>query len=138
MPSACGWRSEIRGDDEVWRPLGERIDFIDGDDICLDSLAARRVAQQVANAAGDPLLIQDPTLRNRLHERRYLRSRDEKRQRYTLRRTVAGARIEVLHPARSLVIEPSVDTTAPVLAFTRGSGLCPPTARRSCESSDRF
>lgn len=91
---ALGWRktdSEYDG----WRPQGDRIGWVDGDDLYLESVASYRVAQSQAQG-GEALAISERTLRKRLKEKGYLISTDEKRQTLTVRRTIEGVNRNVL------------------------------------------
>jgi hypothetical protein len=108
-PGTWGWRE--RGDDarSEWQPLGDRVGWLDGDDIYLDGSAAFAAAQSVGRDIGETLVITPHTLKRRLRERGLLASvdrRDETKERLEVRRTLQGSRRTVLHVlARSLGVE---------------------------------
>jgi len=100
-PEAWGWRLVIAGsgdfEREEWRPLGECVGWVDGEDLYLQPDAAYAAVQKQGRDSGDTLTVNATTLRKRLHERRLLKSTEQKRQVLTTRRTLAGQRREVLH-----------------------------------------
>jgi hypothetical protein len=108
-PGTWGWRE--RGDDarSGWQPLGDRVGWLDGDDIYLDGSAAFAAAQSVGRDIGETLVITPHTLKRRLRERGLLASvdrRDEAKERLEVRRTLQGSRRTVLHVlALSLGVE---------------------------------
>jgi hypothetical protein len=96
-PEAWGWR--FFGDE--WRPQGERVGWIDGEDLYLQPEAAYAAAQKQGQDAGDPLTVASRTLNKRLHERGLLLSIEAPH--LTVRRVLQGKRSRVLHlPAGSL------------------------------------
>lgn len=88
---AWGWR----GEDQWVAPMGQRVGWVDGDDLYLDSDAAYRAAQ----AAGEGLVVDVDALRQRLREAGLLASVDEGRTPtlLTVRKVVEGKRRRVLH-----------------------------------------
>jgi hypothetical protein len=90
---AWGWRQE-RGD---WRPMGDRVGWVDDDHLYLEPEAAYAAAQRVAGEGGDTLTVGTKTLHKRLHERGILASTSAGRDTLTVRRTLEGARRNVLH-----------------------------------------
>lgn len=101
-----GWKMvgpESRDEDGVsdagprYYPQGRRIGWIDGDDLYLQPDAAYSAAQKMATVNGSPLGIAPKTLAKRLHERRMLRSVEQSRNGYAVRRTIEGQRRPVLH-----------------------------------------
>lgn len=80
-----GWRDSY--------PRGARIGWLDGPDLLLDRDAAYRAVQQ----QGAGVLLSQGALWKRLAASGLLASRDEARERNTVRRTVNGQRVEVLH-----------------------------------------
>ena len=97
-PGAWGWRcsSSTSSLGEEWRPQGDRIGYIEDDDLYLVPQAAYRAAQNVGGE-GSGLAISAQTLNKRLSERGYLRSTDRNRDTLTVRRVLESARREVLH-----------------------------------------
>ena len=99
-PTAWGWRNETTlGQDGsstvVQRPQGDRIGWVDGDNVYLDPKAAFHVAEQMSIGGRPSATLR--TLKKRFFEGGLLASRDVTRGVYTIRRTVNGSRKEVLH-----------------------------------------
>jgi len=100
-PEAYGWRNSpptaasSHGDGLI--ALGDRIGWVDGEDLYLDPEAAFAVAQRVGKECGDQLTIASGTLRKRFKQRKLLASVDEKRGTITIRRTLQGTQRQVLH-----------------------------------------
>jgi hypothetical protein len=93
---ALGWR-KIGGEYADWRPQGDRIGWVTGDDLYLEPEAAYRLAQSQAQG-GEALTVGARTIRKRLKEKGLLLSIDEKRQTLTVRRTIEGVKDRsVLH-----------------------------------------
>lgn len=101
VPQAWGWRllSFGAGENEAaeWRSSGDRVGWIDQNDLYLDSEAAYTAAQKMAKEGGEPLPVGLQTLRKRLHERRLLLSTDPAREVLTVRRILEARRRDVLH-----------------------------------------
>jgi hypothetical protein len=89
--TSMGWRDQ--------KPLGERIGWIDRDDLFLDVNIAAGVAKKLGESTGAPLLLPGATLAKRLKDRGLLKSTDEGRGRNTVRRVIGGRRRAVLHLA---------------------------------------
>ena len=98
---AWGWRHEITGEDirerEKWRAQGERIGWIEGNDLYLNPTVALAIAQRLARDQGDALVVTTLTLHKRLYEKGYLVSIDKLRRTLTIRKTVEGKSLPVLH-----------------------------------------
>ncbi|MDQ3495941.1 MAG: hypothetical protein M3514_00215, partial [Actinomycetota bacterium] len=93
---ALGWRKTDSEYDD-WRPQGDRIGWVDGEDLYLESAASYRVVQSQAQG-GEALAVGERTLRKRLKEKEFLLSTDKKRQTLTVRRTIEGVKDRsVLH-----------------------------------------
>jgi Domain of unknown function (DUF927) len=100
-PPAWGWiLVEI-----FWRSRGQRIGWLDGDDLFINPDVAYSIATGMAGNSRDGLLISLETLKRSLREKKLLKTTDEKRERLTIRRTLEGARREVLHLAAGTLIE---------------------------------
>lgn len=99
-PEAWGWRLKTIGTGpnvrDEWQPQGDRIGWVDGDDLYLDPGASYRVVQQMA-VAGDGIAVTSRTLHKRLQERGLLASREAQRKKLTVRRMLDGVRRAVLH-----------------------------------------
>jgi hypothetical protein len=98
-PQACGWRpsSDPRAPGSAWEPRGERIGWIDGDNLYLDPEAAYGEVQRLGNTQGEPLAVSRDTLHRRLKERGLLASTDTKRKKILIRHVLERARHYVLH-----------------------------------------
>jgi len=81
----------------IIEPRGDRIGWIDAEDLYLNPAAAYRVADAVAGANGDHLGLTRRTLNKRLFERGLLASAERDRGKLTVRRTLEGSRRDVLH-----------------------------------------
>lgn len=92
---AWGWR--FSGDE--WRPQGERIGWVDGEDLYLQPEAAYSSAQKQGRDAGDSLTVTNRTLNKRLYERGLLISTEAPH--LTVRRVLQGKRARVLHLSAS-------------------------------------
>jgi hypothetical protein len=75
-PDAWGWAVDDRGGHLVDLPRGDRIGWVDGDDVYLDPAAAYTVARRQAAAASAALHTTEPTLRRRLREGGHLAGLD--------------------------------------------------------------
>jgi hypothetical protein len=78
------------------RPSGACVGWADGADLYLDPDASYREAQRMATE-GEKLSLTVRALGKRLHEKGYLLSTDDARERNTVRRTIGGRRAAVLH-----------------------------------------
>jgi hypothetical protein len=93
-----GWRRGLRG---TLEPKGERIGWVDGDQVYLDPDAAYAAVQRLGDEVGDRLGLTPQTLRRRLKEHGALASSESQRRMLTVRRTLDGSRREVLHLRRA-------------------------------------
>ncbi len=123
---ALGWR-QADGEYADWRPQGERIGWVGGDDLYIEPGASYRVAQSQAQG-GEALAVTEMTLRKRLKEKGYLTSTDEKRQTLTVRRTIGGVSHNVLRmhlsslfPDREEPDKPDTDGRTPSRNGNSGS-----------------
>ena len=80
-----------------WGPQGERVGWVEGDDLYLEPDASYAVVQRLARDGGAALAVAAQTLRKRLREKEHLASVDEARRRLTIRKTLDGRRRPVLH-----------------------------------------
>jgi len=99
--SACGWRCDAQGN---CVPLGDRIGWVDEENVYLEENAAFRVVQTAGRDVGEILAVSESTLRKRLHEKHLLASIDVKRQTLTVRRTLGGSSKSVLHFTRATIL----------------------------------
>jgi hypothetical protein len=114
-----GWREVVIGAGENerrdWQEKGTRVGWVDGDNLYLDLEAALTATQRVGQATGSTVAVGARTLAKRLHQRGYLRSVDTERDRLHVRRTLQGARRNVLHLSADSVVpkEPSQSSQPP-------------------------
>jgi Domain of unknown function (DUF3854)/Domain of unknown function (DUF927) len=102
-----GWREVARGEDEAWEPRGDRIGWLDDDDLYLEPEASLAVAQRLARDEGEPLAVTAPTLHRRLNERGYLVDTElDTRGTFTVRKVIDERRRAVLHLPSSRFSEP--------------------------------
>ena len=97
---SCGWRS----DNQNWKSQGDCIGWVDADDIYLEPASAYRVIQVMARDMNEPFATSPQVLKKRLSENGLLASIDAKRETLTVRRTIAGSSISVLHFSRSRLL----------------------------------
>jgi hypothetical protein len=107
-PHVWGWRWADSGG--PWHSQGERIGWVDGEDLYLDPSAAFRCAQQAATTDG--ISISARVLWKRMRERGLLASTDTARGRNVVRVTLQGARRKVVHLLAATVI-PSTKPAQP-------------------------
>ncbi len=106
-----GWRTRVshtKGEDhEVWQSHGDRVGWVVGDGLYLESDAAYKAAQSMLNS--DSIPIGAHTLWKRMAERGLLVTTEQRsRGTLTIRKMLGGFRRKVLHlkietfiPARS-------------------------------------
>ena len=116
-----GWQLVIVGtgnqEREDWQPRGERIGWLDADDLFLDPESSFAAVQKLARDQGTSVPIKQRTLWKRLAEQGHLVSRDQGRGTNTVRRTIGGRRLEVIHlKASTFAIE--TDQTSAATAQT--------------------
>jgi hypothetical protein len=95
-PAAWGWRRETLHDGPVWKPLGRRVGWLDGEHLYLEPEASYAAAQELARDQGEAQPVSARTLHRRLKERGLLASTDSTRGVLTVRRTLEGKRRNVL------------------------------------------
>jgi hypothetical protein len=91
---AWGWRLNAY---ETHEPMGDRVGWLDGEDLYLDPDAAYAAVQRLGQDIGDRIALTPQTLRKRLKERGILATCETQRRMLTVRRTLEGQRREVLH-----------------------------------------
>jgi hypothetical protein len=100
-PGGWGWRRVTVGtgdyEREEWRPLGERVGWVEEESLYLLPEAAYATVQKQGRDSGEPLTVTERTLRKRLHERGLLLSVEDSRPTLAVRRTLGGRRRGVLH-----------------------------------------
>ncbi len=91
-----GWAEGLAVGEPLWRPQGELIGWVVGDDVYLQPDAAYRAARQWADAAGSRLGVSERTLHRDLRDRGLLATTDGPH--LTVRRDLSGQRQRrVLH-----------------------------------------
>jgi hypothetical protein len=95
-PVRWGWAEGMAGGEPLWRPQGELIGWIDGDDLYLESSNAYKFARQHAEAEGQPLTTSKRMLHELLKERKLLASTGADGH-ITARRRLGGAQQTVVH-----------------------------------------
>ena len=104
-PESCGWRV----DNQNWKSQGDCIGWVHGEDIYLEPTAAYRVIQIMARDMNEPFATSPQTLKKRLSEKGMLASVEVKRQTLTVRRTIAGSTMSVLHFSRNTLLPDALD-----------------------------
>ena len=82
---------------------GDRVGWVNGQDLYLDPEAAYIAAQRLAQDGTEPLSISSETLRKRLHEKGKLVTTDSKRKRLTVRKKLDGGSRTVIHVSTDLL-----------------------------------
>ncbi|MEI6914775.1 MAG: DUF3854 domain-containing protein [Armatimonadota bacterium] len=110
-PQRWGWRRrESINSPDSWQPMGDRVGWIDGDNLFLDPSVSYRIVQRMARDMGETFPIASRTLRKRLFQQGLLLSVESCRGSYVVRRTLGGARRNVIHVNPSVVL-PGTDQT---------------------------
>ncbi len=104
-PGSCGWRQ----DNGAWSAHGDRIGWIDGENIYLDAKAAYRLVQAAGRDSGEVLAVGETTLKKRLREKNLLASTDEGRETLTIRKRIEGSCKDVLHLHRGVILPDEPD-----------------------------
>ena len=92
-PGAWGWRQHPGG---FPVPAGDRVGWLDGDDLYLEPHKTYQVVQKLAKDGGESISIGASALHKRLADRKLLVSTDRARERLTVRKQIDGARRPVL------------------------------------------
>jgi hypothetical protein len=100
-----GWREEQSGMEKVWKPQGERIGWIDGDDIYLIPDPTYKAVCAMGGNIGEGISISASSLWKRVKEKGWLASVDSKRGTNTIRRVFARMQANVLHFHAALFME---------------------------------
>ncbi|MGD1092678.1 MAG: DUF3854 domain-containing protein [Bryobacteraceae bacterium] len=104
-PESCGWHQE----NQTWKSQGDCIGWLDGEHIYLEPTSAYRVIQLMARDMNEPFATSEQTLKKRLFEKGLLASVEAKRETLTVRRTIAGSKISVLHFLRDTLLPEAAD-----------------------------
>src|SRR5262249_24134874 len=109
-PQRYGWKAEEFAAGATsgfrYKPQGPCVGWLAGGELYLEPEASFAVAQSLARDQGDALAVTPVTLRRRVTEQGLRGATDEGRGKLTGRRTLQGARREVLHVARRAAPSP--------------------------------
>ena len=94
--SAYGWSRMVTSTSGEWLPNGKCVGWVIDDEVFLNPDAAYREAKKL-DPDGFRLNVSLQMLGKHLCSRGFLQSRDEHRERYTIRKVIGGARSAVLH-----------------------------------------
>ena len=97
-PVRWGWAEGMSGGEPMWRPQGDLVGWVDGDDLYLESSIAYKLARQHAEAEGQPLTISKRMLHEQLKGRKLLASSGQNGH-VTARRRLGGTQQTVIHLA---------------------------------------
>jgi hypothetical protein len=102
-PQRWGWRPEEfytgDGTDVRHKPQGVRVGWLVEGEVYLEPDASFAAVQRLAREQNESFAVSANTLRRRLNEKGLLASTDSTRGKLTVRKTLQGARREVLHIA---------------------------------------
>jgi hypothetical protein len=118
---AWGWRMGNKGE---WEAQGDRIGWIDGDDVFLEPDASYSAANKMGGARGDGLSITARTLRKRMDEMNMV-VRPGDREELLTRKVLEGRTRSVLHLAAGVLSPESTIPTIPTgkaLGESKNSG----------------
>jgi hypothetical protein len=101
-----GWR---QFETDSWRPQGERVGWLAGDDLYLEPEASYAAAQRLAETGGELLPVSRRALHRRLNEENLLVGTEPKRGALTVRRVLDGQRRDVLHLRAGSLTAPQSD-----------------------------
>jgi hypothetical protein len=111
-PARWGWHTIGTGENERWVGAGRCVGWLAGSDLFLEPTASYAVAQEMGRGTGEPLVVSETTLRKRLHERGLLASVDVARETLTVRKTVHGREMPVLHLLAGALASPAAQPAA--------------------------
>jgi hypothetical protein len=107
-PVAWGWREVTVGTGGFqrtdWQPQGQCVGWIDGDNLYLEPEVAYAAVQRLAGEQGASLTVTQRTLFGQMNEQGLLLSRDDARDRLTVRKRLQGGMRAVLHVAAETVL----------------------------------
>jgi hypothetical protein len=130
-----GWTQHEIGAGEYkrteWHPHGDRVGWLDGDDLYLEPDVSVAVARRLAGETGDYLTVLPNTLHRLMRDRGLLVTIDKARGTLTVRRTMEGREQSVLHIRTEIVWglsgvekpDETDETGPPPAGFGWGEGL---------------
>jgi hypothetical protein len=92
-----GWQLIGSGEHERLVSKGKCIGWLDSASLYLEPTASYGTAQDVGRSTGEPLAVSEITIRKRLNEKGLLASTELSRGTLTVRRTICGELIPVIH-----------------------------------------
>jgi hypothetical protein len=92
-----GWRLFGSGEHERFVTQGKCVGWLDGANLYLEPTASFGAAQDLGRATGEPLVVGQSALKKRLKEKGLLASTDISRETLTVRRSIGGKSVPVLH-----------------------------------------
>jgi hypothetical protein len=93
-PSSWGWGKD---EQQRWTGRGERIGWVDGDDLYLNPHVAHAAVQKLGRETGNYLALSVGTINRRLKQRGFLKSIDVASETTTIRRVIEQRKQRVLH-----------------------------------------
>jgi hypothetical protein len=105
-PRQWGWQLIGTVPNERWAGAGMCIGWLDGANLYLEPTASFGLAQKIGQSTGEPLAVGEKTLRKRLEEKGLLASASPTRDSRTVRKTVQGRGIPVVHILASAITSP--------------------------------
>ncbi len=128
-PDRWGWVPSAGG--SSWIARGSRIGWIDGEGLFLEPTAAYAAAGRMAEATGEGLPVTPYVLQKRLADAGVIRTEsDGSSRRYTVRHSIGGRRLRVLHFVRG-PLSPRSGPSGPI-------GPSEPSANSADTEIDRF
>jgi hypothetical protein len=131
-PAAWGWREAGRSGaypQQAWEPQGERIGWLESEDLYLNPDAAYHIVKKLGDVGTDGIAIGSKTLNKRLHEHGLLKSTDKNHGTLTIQKTVNGKgsdakRQAVLHLHSNSILhtESPQSPQAPAASHDRSTG----------------
>lgn len=105
---AYGWQHHVIGIGEYmreeWRPRGEKVGWVEKENIYLEPEMVFAIVQGLSRAQNDTIPVTQRTLFKRMKEKGYLASTDAKRGTNTIRRVLEGSEHQVLHLSKDLLV----------------------------------
>src|SRR5439155_11312809 len=89
-----------------WQPSGERVGWLDGENLYLEPEGCFAVVQRLAWDQGDILALTSTTLHKRVADAGLLASTEKQRGKLTVRRQLEGQRRPVLHLHADALVGP--------------------------------
>ena len=108
-----GWREKTFGTGDFaqkeWQPLGDRVGWLDGENLLLEPDAAFAMVQRMGRDQGTSIPITQRTLWKRMGEQGLLASKEPSQNRNTVRWPIGDDRKRVVHIKTSALLSPKTD-----------------------------